>query len=120
MSIFHFFCNLQSLSLDNFAMIALQLHLNNLMFVIFDLHVIIYKSQTIYMNISVAHSDTINHTIILNRLENYVGISGFALAWFESYLSDCHQFVAVNEEVSYQSQVQYGIPQVSVLGPLQK
>ncbi len=72
------------------------------------------------MNISVAHSDTINHNIILNRLENYVGISGFALAWFESYLSDCHQFVAVNEEVSYRSQVQYGIPQVSVLGPLQQ
>lgn len=35
-----------------------------------------------------------------------------------SYLSDSHQFVALNEEVSYQLQVQYGVPQVSVLGPL--
>jgi len=26
--------------------------------------------------------------------------------------------VAVNEEMSYQSQVQYGVPQGSVLGPL--
>ncbi len=33
-------------------------------------------------------------------------------------LSDCHQFIAVNEEVSYRSQVQYGVPQGSVLGPL--
>ncbi len=33
-------------------------------------------------------------------------------------LSDRHQFVAVNEEVSYQSQVQYGVTQGSVLGPL--
>ncbi len=62
--------------------------------------------------------DTIDHNILLNRLENYGGIRGSALAWFKSYLSDRHQFVAVNEEVSYQSQVQYGVPQGSVLEPL--
>ncbi len=62
--------------------------------------------------------DTIDHNILLNRLENFVGISGSALAWFKSYLSDHHQFVAVNEEVSYRSQVRYGAPQGSVLGPL--
>ncbi len=62
--------------------------------------------------------DTIDHKIILNRLENIVYISGSALAWFKSYLSDCYQFVAVNEEISYRSQVQYGVPQGSVLGPL--
>ncbi len=64
-----------------------------------------------------AEFDTIDHNIILNRLVNFVGISGSALAWFKSYLSDCHQFIAVNEEVSYRSQVQYGVPQGSVLGP---
>ncbi len=62
--------------------------------------------------------NTIDHNIILNRLENSVGISGSALAWFKLYLSDQHKFVAVNEEVSYRSQVQYGVPQGSVLGPL--
>jgi len=62
--------------------------------------------------------DTIDHNILLNRLENYVGIGGIALTWFKSYLSDRYQFVAVNEEMSYRSQVQYDIPQGTVLGPL--
>ncbi len=44
--------------------------------------------------------NTIDHNILLNRLENFVGISGSALSWFKSYLSDRHPFVAVNEEVS--------------------
>ncbi len=61
--------------------------------------------------------DTIDVNILLNRLENVVGISGSAQACFKSYLSDRHQFIAVNEEVSYRSQVQYGVPQGSVLGP---
>ncbi len=43
--------------------------------------------------------DTIDINNLLNRLENIVGISGSALTWFKLYLSDRHQFVAVNEEV---------------------
>uniref|UniRef100_A0A8C1CZ15 Reverse transcriptase domain-containing protein n=1 Tax=Cyprinus carpio carpio TaxID=630221 RepID=A0A8C1CZ15_CYPCA len=65
-----------------------------------------------------AEFDTIDHTILLHRLEYFVGINGSALAWFKSCVYDRHQFVAVNEEVSYRSQVQYGVPQGSVLGPL--
>ncbi len=60
--------------------------------------------------------NTINHNILLNRLENCIGISGNVLAWFKSFLSDRHEFVEVNEEVSYQSKVQYGVPQGSILG----
>ncbi len=45
----------------------------------------------------------IDHYIILNRLDNYVG--NRALAWIKSYLSSRHQFIAVNEEVTYRSQV---------------
>ncbi len=74
-------------------------------------------SLLVLLDLSAAFN-TIDHNILLNRLENFVGISGSALAWFNSYLSDRHQFVAVNEEVSYKSQVQYGVPQGSVLGPL--
>ncbi len=74
-------------------------------------------SLLVLLDLSAAF-DTIDHNNLLNRLENSVGISGCALAWFKLYLSDRHQFVAVNEEVSYWSQVQYGVPQGSVLGPL--
>ncbi len=56
-------------------------------------------------------------TDVLERRVFFVGISGSALAWFKSYLSDRHQFVAGNEDISYQSEVQYGVPQGSVLGP---
>ncbi len=76
-------------------------------------------SLLVLLDLSIAF-DTIDHNILLNRHENFVGISGSALAWFKSYhqLSDGHQFVAVNEEVSYRLQVQYGVPQGSVLGLL--
>ncbi len=60
-----------------------------------------------------ASAKCININVNVNRLENDVGIRRSALAWFKSYVSDHHQFVAVNEEVSYESQVQYGVPQGS-------
>uniref|UniRef100_A0A8C2I128 Reverse transcriptase domain-containing protein n=1 Tax=Cyprinus carpio TaxID=7962 RepID=A0A8C2I128_CYPCA len=74
-------------------------------------------SLLVLLDLSTAF-DTIDHNILLHRLENFVGINGSALAWFKSYLYDRHQFVAVNEKASYRSQVQYGVPQGSVLGPL--
>ncbi len=74
-------------------------------------------SLLVQLDLSAAF-DNIDHNILLNRVEIFVGISGSALAWLKSYLSDRHQFVAVNEEVSYRSQVKYGVPQGSVLGLL--
>ncbi len=74
-------------------------------------------SLLVLLDLSAAFN-TIDHNILLNRLKYSVGISGSALAWFKSYLSDHHRIVAVNEEVSYRLQVQYGVPQGSVLGPL--
>jgi len=43
--------------------------------------------------------DTIDHNILLNTLENWIGISGIALAWFKSYLSNRYRFIAVNKDV---------------------
>ncbi len=41
--------------------------------------------------------DTLDHAILLNRLEDSVGVTGAALRWLESYLTDRHQSVHIKD-----------------------
>ncbi len=97
-------------SQDLDRIIVLRLLSLELLMICFYHLIVVGISLLVLLDLSAAF-DTIDHNILLTRLENFVGISGSALAWFKSYLSDRHQFVAVNDEVSYRSQVQYGVPQ---------
>ena len=61
--------------------------------------------------------DTVNHEILLAKLENY-GIRGVINSWFRSYLTDRKQTTEVNNVVSEAETTLRGVPQGSVLGPL--
>ena len=54
--------------------------------------------------------DTIDHNILLAKLCHY-GISGSALDWFNSYLTNRKQFVTYNNERSELMNINCGVPQ---------
>lgn len=62
--------------------------------------------------------DTVDHNILLARLEVNFGITGTALQWFRSYLTDRTQSVCIAGHRSRISILRSGVPQGSVLGPL--
>ena len=62
--------------------------------------------------------DTVNHKILLERLQHDIGIFGVPLQWFKSYLSNRSQRIAVQGTLSRPFDLDYGVPQGSCLGPL--
>ena len=62
--------------------------------------------------------DTIDHHILLSRLENDFGITDVALKWFQSYLSERKQAVLIDGKKSPEQSLDFGVPQGSVLGPI--
>ena len=62
--------------------------------------------------------DTIDHTILLRRLEDWFGLTGKALDWFKSYLTGRSQWIKLSDCLSSKADLKFGVPQGSVLGPL--
>ena len=62
--------------------------------------------------------DTIDHHILISRLQNSFGFRDKALDWISSYLTQRTQTVCVNNTYSDSATLRYGVPQGSVLGPV--
>ena len=62
--------------------------------------------------------DTVDHDILLQRLQEEIGVCVVPLQWFESYLTGRKQAITINKTSSSECDLIYGVPQGSVLGPI--
>ena len=59
--------------------------------------------------------DTLDHNILIKRLNSYFGFSGSVLQWFSSYIKDRGQSVVIGDVISSPQKLDYGIPQGSIV-----
>ena len=62
--------------------------------------------------------DTIDHIILLSRLDYWFGAIGKALNCFKSYLNGRCQRIEIGDCLSSKAYLKFGVPWGSVLGPL--
>ncbi len=60
--------------------------------------------------------DTIDHDVLLDRLNGHCGLTGPALSWFTSYLRGQTQVVNIGNASSQMINIRFGVPRGSVLG----
>lgn len=73
------------------------------------------KCLAIFLDLKKAF-DTVSHSILVQKLES-IGIRGVPLNLLRDYLSDRIQRVKIDDYISTESRVSFGVPQGSVLGP---
>ena len=61
--------------------------------------------------------DTVDHNILIKKLETNFGIRGAPLNLIENYLQNRHQYVKISNSKSNLARISCGVPQGSSLGP---
>ena len=72
---------------------------------------------TVFVDLKKAF-DTVDHNILLQKLNHYGVQEQLDLKWFESYLSNRKQFTRIDGVDSSIQKINIGVPQGSCLGPL--
>ena len=70
----------------------------------------------LFLDLSAAF-DTIDINMLVDILENEIGVSDKALDWLKSFLFGRSQRVKIGETLSNEANVRYGVTQGSILGP---
>ncbi len=76
-----------------------------------------HVTLVVFLDLSAAF-DTVDHGVLIRRLEQTFGVCGDALAWFRSYLAKRSQRLIIRDTKSVSSDLKFGVPQGSCLGPL--
>jgi len=71
----------------------------------------------VFLDLSKAF-ETVDHSVLLWKLEHFYGIRGLPLQLFENYLHRREQHTVVNKCRSQIQQINCGLPQGSILFPL--
>ena len=85
-----------------------------------DILVSMNKQQVtllVFLDLSAAF-DTVDHDILLRRLEYKFGIKDQAVTWFKSYLSNRSHLIVIGSAKSDSFDLKFGVPQGSCLDPM--
>jgi len=77
------------------------------------------KEVTVLIGLDLSAAfDTVDHEILLERLQTEFGVERTPLTWLRSYLDGRTQCVKIGQHQSTAIQLEVGVPQESVLGPI--
>ena len=78
----------------------------------FKQHLVINNDDVVLVLLDLLSAfDTIDHSVLMDRLYTRFGLRGTALAWIKSYLSNRSQAVVIKDVHSFSAKLTCGVPQ---------